>query len=185
MRALLIGSALWIALVHGSEASPWAGPILTDRIYAVSTVNVESAKAVGVSYPRPIAVLGEKYTYIIGLGSDDIAKLANMARGKAILKDKKTLYMDGGRISGAIEYEIIGSYSVTFKVDGVAIRPAALNGVDLQADATIVNFYKGSAADQPSPLVNAAVAVLKGPLMAGTFLMWAVVDLTTVTIGKY
>lgn len=164
MRAFLFGSALLIASIHACEASPSDSPLLTDRIYAISTVNVESAKAVGVNYPRPIAVLGEKHTYIVGLGSDEIVKLANMANGKAVLKDKKALYLDGGRISGTIEYEVIGSYSATFTVDGVAIHPAPSNGVDLQADAKIVKFYKGSAANQPSPLENAAVAVLKAPI---------------------
>jgi hypothetical protein len=32
---------------------------------------------------------------------------------------------------------------------------------------------------------NATVTVLKAPLVAGAFLMWAVVDLTAVTTGKH
>jgi hypothetical protein len=57
--------------------------------------------------------------------------------------------------------------------------------VDLQADAKIVNFYKGPATGQPSPMKNAAVTVLKAPVVAGAFLMWAVVDLTVVTTGTH
>jgi hypothetical protein len=34
-------------------------------------------------------------------------------------------------------------------------------------------------------MINAAVAVLKAQLMAGAFLMWAVVDLTAVTTDKH
>ena len=164
-------------------ASPPNAPILTDRIYAISTVSPESAKAVGVNYPHPIAVVGEKHTYIVGIGSDDIVKLANMPQGKVVLKDKKTLYLDGGRLSGSMNYEVIGSYSANFQVDGVAISPAPSNGVNLQDGATIINFYKGSAASQPSPVKNATVTVLKAPLVAGAFLAWAVVDLTFVTMG--
>ena len=185
MRELLFGGALLTASICACAASPSNTPILTDRIYAISTVNPESAKAVGVNYPHPIAVLGQKHTYIVGVGSDELVNLANMASGKAVLKDKKTLYLDGDRISGTIEYEVRGSYSTSFQVDGVAIRPAPLDGVDLQAGAKIVNFYKGSATNQPTPLENAAVTVLKAPLVAGAFLMWAAVDLTVVTTGKH
>ncbi|HSZ08720.1 MAG TPA: hypothetical protein VK794_09310 [Steroidobacteraceae bacterium] len=186
MRELLFGSALLMSLsYYAYAASPPNGPILTDRIYAISTVSPESAKAVGVNYPHPIAVLGEKHTYIVGIGSDEIAKLANMPQGKIVLKDKKTLYLDGGRLSGSMNYEVIGSYSANFQVNGVAIPPAPLNGVNLQDGATIVNFYKGSATSQPSPMKNATVTILKAPLVAGAFLTWAVVDLTFVTVGVH
>jgi hypothetical protein len=186
MREVLIGSALFLMLSScACAAIPPNAPILTDRIYAISTVTPEGAKAVGVNYPRPIAVLGEKHTYIVGVGSDDIVKLANMARDKAVLKDKKTLYLDGEKLSGSMTYEVVGSYSTTFQVNGVAIPPAPLNGVNLQTGEKIVNFYKGSATSQPSPMENATVTVLKAPLVAGAFLMWAVVDLTAVTNGKH
>ena len=171
--------------IYACAATAPDAPILTDRIYAISTVNPESAKAVGVNYPRPIAVLGEKHTYIVGVGSDDILKLANMARGKAVLRDKKMLYLDGGTLSGSMNYEVIGSYSTTFQVSGVAIPPAPSNGVNLQDGATIVNFYKGSATIQPSPMQNATVTVLKAPVVTGAFLLWAVVDLSAVTTSKH
>jgi hypothetical protein len=186
MRELLEGFALLMMLsIYPGAAIPSNATVLTDRIYAVSPVNPETAKAVGVDYPQPIAVLGEKHTYIVGLGSDHIVKLANMAKGKAVLKDKKTLYLDADRISGSLDYEVIGSYSTTFQVNGVAISPAPLNGVDLQARAKVVNFYKSPATSQPSPMKNAVVTVLKAPLEAGAFLMWAVVDLTAVTTGNH
>jgi hypothetical protein len=185
MRALLFGAILLMASPQGGNASPWTSPLLTDRIYAISTMTAEKAKAVGVNYPRPIAVLGEKHTYIIGLGSDEIVKLANMPSSKAVLKDNKTLYLDGGRVFGSIEYEVVGAYSTRFEVTGVAIRPAPLNGVELQGHAKTVNFYNGPAENQPAPLENAGVAVLKAPLMAGAFLMWAVVDLIGVTTGNH
>jgi hypothetical protein len=186
MRESLFGYALLMMLsIYACAASPPNAPILTDHIYAISTVNAESAKAVGVNYPRPIAILGEKHTYIVGVGSDDIVKLANMATGTAVLKDKKTLYLDGGRLSGSINYEVVGSYSTTFQVNGVAIPPAPLDGVNLLAGGKIVNFYMRSAASQPSPTEKATVTVLKAPLVAGAFLMWAAVDLTVVTTGKH
>jgi len=186
IREYFFGSALLMVLsIYGCAAIPPNAPILTDRIYAISTVDPKSAKAVGVDYPRPIAVLGEKHTYIVGVGSDDIVKLASMAGGKAVLKDRKTLYLDGGRLWGSMDYEVIGAYSTSFQVNGVAIPPVPLDDVSLQAGTKIVNFYKGSSTIQPRPMENASAPVLKAPLVAGAFLMWAVVDLTAATTGKH
>jgi hypothetical protein len=165
-------------------------PVLTDRIYAIATVSPESSKAVGVTHPRPIAVLGEKHTYIIGLGSDDIVKLANIAKanlpkGTLVFKDDQTLYLDGDKVSGYLVYEVVGAYSTSVKLSGVAINPAPTNGLDVQSVAKTIHFYRAPAPQQTAPSDSVAGAVLKAPLVVGAFLLWGAVDLTSVATGKH